>query len=361
MKMTQPKISSRDKKLYVSFSLDGKQIRKSLKLDDTRANRALVQNQIIPQLTLKVHSGEFFKNSNVPTVDEYSRISFENHKYDRKAETTKDYINMYNKHIKPYFGKKQLDSIKVSEINKWKNNLYGNGKKLSTKRVNEIKKVFGTILQDAVEDEIIVSNPVRKSKSLPKHTRKEKDPFTLNEVKQILEASEGQVHNMFSLLFFSGMRTGEMIGLKWSDIDFEKKTITIQRTIGRGIIGKPKTESSIRTIPIIAPLEKPLLDQFKLTGNQKSFVFLNNENTHYFDSSKIRDRTWKNTLKEAGVRYRTIYNTRHTFVSLNLSSGKNILWVSQMIGHKNANITLEHYSKYIPVVNNESTIFDTFN
>lgn len=88
-------------------------------------------------------------------------------------------------------------------------------------------------------------------------------------------------------------------------------------------------------------------------------MFLNQNNTHYFDSSKLRDNTWVKTIQKSGVKYRTIYNTRHTFVSLNLSKGKNILWVSQMIGHKNANITLEHYSKYVPVVDNESSAFDS--
>lgn len=290
MKITQPKINARNGKLYISFSLDGKQIRKSLNLDDNRKNRHFVETVKVPDLMYKINSGEFFKNADMQTVNEYSKVSFENHKHNRKYTTSIDYSNMYNKHIAPYFGEKKLDCIKPSDINRWKNKLYDDGNGLSSKRVNEIKKVFGTILQDALEDEIILSNPVRKSKPLPKHVRKEKDPFSLNEVKLILENSEGQDHNMFAVLFFTGMRTGEMIGLKWDDIDFERNTITIDRTIGRGIISKPKTTSSIRTIPILTPLLKPLKEQYIITGKYNSFVFLNNRLTHYFDSSKIRDR-----------------------------------------------------------------------
>ena len=358
MSITAPKIFARGKKLYISFSANGKQIRKALNKDDTKANRNFVKKKIIPELLNEVYTGKFFKNSNIPTIDDYSKVSFENHKYNRKATTTKDYVNIYKKHIEPYFGSKQLDAVKVSDINKWKNRLY-NELGLSSKRVNDIKKVLGTILQDAFEDEIISSNPVRKSKSLPKHTRKDKEPFTLEEVKLILDSCKGQVHNMFSLLFFTGMRTGEMIGLKWSDIDFDKNTISISRTVGRGIEDKPKTESSIRTIPILKPLLKPLQEQFKLTGHHNSYVFLNKNNTHYFDSSKIRDNTWAKTIEKSGVRYRTIYNTRHTFASTNLSIGKNILWVSQILGHKNANITLEYYAKYVPIADNESSAFDS--
>lgn len=358
IKITKPKIHSRSGKLYLHFSLNGKQQRKSLNLDDNKQNRKRVEIVIIPDLLKKVYSGEIDKNSQIPTMDQFQIISFENHKNDRKAVTTKDYKGMYKKHIQPYFGNHKINNIKVSEVNNWKNKLY-NEIGLSSKRVNEIKKVFGTILQDAIEDEIIDKNPVRKSKALPKHIRKEKEPFTLDEVKDILDNCEGQTKNIISVLFFTGMRTGEMIGLKWEDINFENNTIMIQRTIGRGVEGKPKTESSIRTIPILKPLIEPLKNQFKLTGHKDSYLFLNQRDTHYFDSSKIRDKVWTQTLNKAGVEYRTIYNTRHTFVSLNLSTGKNLLWVSQIIGHKNSNITLEHYSKFIPVVNNENTIFDS--
>jgi len=356
-KITKLKIHNRSGKLYLHFSLNGKQQRKSLNMEDTKENRRIVDIVTIPNMMKRVYSGEFDKSSKIPTLDTYQVVSFENHKNNRKETTTKDYMGMYKKHIQPYFGTRKIDTIKVSEVNSWKNKLYDE-LGLSSKRVNEIKKVFGTIIQDAIEDEIIDRNVVRKSKSLPKHTTKEKDPFSLEEVQSILNNCEGQTKNIFSVLFFTGMRTGEMIGLKWSDIDFKNKTIMIQRTIGRGIEGRPKTQSSIRTIPILNALIEPLRNQFKITGDKNSYVFLNKLNTHYFDSSKIRDRVWVNTLATAKVKYRTIYNTRHTFVSLNLSSGKNLLWVSQIIGHKNSNITLEHYSKYVPVVDNQDTIFD---
>ena len=256
-KITKPKIHNRSGKLYLHFSLNGKQQRKSLNMEDTKANRRVVEFKIIPKMMESVYSGEFEKNNKIPTLDTYQIVSFENHKNNRKETTTKDYTGIYKKHIKPYFGTRKIDTIKVSEVNSWKNKLY-NEIGLSSKRVNEIKKVFGTIIQDAIEDEIIDKNVVRKSKSLPKHTTKEKDPFSLEEVKKILNNCDGQTKNIFSVLFFTGMRTGEMIGLKWKDINFENKTIMIQRTIGRGIEGKPKTQSSIRTIPILQVLIEPL-------------------------------------------------------------------------------------------------------
>lgn len=358
-KMTQPKLFTRGKTLWVRFSLDGEIIRKSLNIQDNKVNRNLANTQIIPLLILKVNTGEFFENdkSKIPTVDEYSIVSFDNHRCERKQTTTTDYQNIYKKHIKPSFGNKRLNKIKVSDINVWKNKLYlelG----LSSKRVNDIKKVLGTIIEDAVRDEIIPSNPVRKSRLLPPHQQKEVEPFSLDEINLILHSAIGQDENLIATLFMTDIRTGELIGLKWSDIDFDKREISIRRTIGRGIENTPKTISSNRTIPILNPLFAYLENQFKITGDKNSYVYLNINGNHFFDSKNIRDGLWKKVLKKAKVIYRIIYQTRHTFCSINLQNGEDLIWVSRILGHKNPRITLEKYSKYIPTNSRKGTIFD---
>jgi len=358
-KMTQPKLYTRGKKLWIRFSLNGEVIKKSLNIEDNKVNQKLAKTQIIPQLILKVNTGEFFESDKqiVPTVDEYSIISFDAHKFERKETTTTDYKNIYKKHIKPSFGKKRLDKIKVSDINVWKNKLYSE-LGLSSKRVNDIKKVLGTIIEDAVMDEIISSNPVRKSRPLPTHQQKDIEPFSLDEISTILNNAEAQDKNLIATLFMTGIRTGELIGLKWSDIDFNKREISINRTIGRGIEGTPKTVSSIRTIPILNSLLPYLQEQFKITGKVKTYLFLNTQNRNFFDSKNIRDGLWKKVLKNANVRYRTVYQTRHTFCSINLQNGEDLIWISRILGHKNPKITLEKYSKYIPSNSVKCTIFD---
>lgn len=358
-KMTQPKLFTRGNKLWVRFSLNTEVIKKSLNIEDSKVNRHLANTQIIPQLILKVNTGEFFENdkSEIPTVDEYSLISFDNHRYERKETTTTDYKNIYKKHIKPHFGSKKLDKIKVSDINVWKNKLFSE-LGLSSKRVNDIKKVLGTIIEDAVMDEIILSNPIRKSKPLPAHQQKEVEPFSLDEIELILHSASGQDKNIIATLFMTGVRTGELIGLKWSDIDFDKREINIKRTIGRGIENSPKTISSIRAVPIFNSLFPYIESQFEITGVKNSYVFLNINENHFFDSKNLRDGLWKKVLIRADVKYRTIYQTRHSFCSINLQNGEDLIWVSRILGHKNPRITLEKYSKYIPTNSRKGTIFD---
>lgn len=104
-------------------------------------------------------------------------------------------------------------------------------------------------------------------------------PFSIDEISTILNSSVGQSRNFFALGFFSGMRSGEMIGLKWEDIDFFKYEIKPQKIRRMGKGGKLKTESSYREIEILDSLLPYLKNQYQLTGSQNSYVFLNKELT----------------------------------------------------------------------------------
>ena len=242
MKITQPKVSTRNNKLYISFSINGKQKRKSLNLDDTKANRNFVQNKYIPELLIKVHTGEFFKNTNVPTVDKYQQRSFEIHKNNRRELTQKHYIQTYNLHIKPYFGNEKITKIKASDLALWQNKLI---EKLSPKRVKSIRTIFNTIFVDAFKDEIISKNPFTLIDGPVSHDIREKIPFSQNEIFSILDGVDNKMKAYFAIGFFTGMRTGEIIGLKWSDINFKDKIIKVQRSRRQGTETLPKTKNSI--------------------------------------------------------------------------------------------------------------------
>ncbi|MFA6191927.1 MAG: tyrosine-type recombinase/integrase [Sulfurimonas sp.] len=268
------KLLERNGKLWITFYHQSNRYRRSLDLDDTKANRKLATNQIIPEITYKLNSGKFFENeikNKVPTVDEYAKISFELHSKSRKISTKYDYEASLRLHISPTFGKKSLDKIKPSDIQLWQNKLLD---KFKPRRVRNIRATFSTIFDDALRDEIIVSNPISKIKT-PKIEKIESKSFLLEEVKLIIETAKNDLKAFVALGFFTGLRSGEMIGLKWEDVDFKKKEIHINRAIRMGVISTPKTKSSVRTIDILNNLMPYLKEQYELTGENNSYVFLN--------------------------------------------------------------------------------------
>ena len=344
MKMTEPKLYTRGVKLWVRFSLNGEVIKRSLNIEDTKANRKLATTQIIPQMLLKVHSGEFFENKIVPTVKEMIDISLKMNRASRKANTHNSYNYTLNKHIIPIFGKRKIDSIKPSELTLWQNDLL---KTLSNRTVINTRIVFYGIFQDALRDEIISKNPFSIIKAPKNIAKKENIPFSKDEIFKILDASPEKIKLFFAIGFFSGMRVGEVTALRFSDIDLENKVIQVRRTRNKGIETTPKTNSSIRNVDILDVLVPYIRNHLNSKRDDINYVFTSNRNEPYSSSTKISSSYWQKILKKLNIQYRSLYQMRHTFASLMIASGEDILWVSNMLGHKNSNITLSTYAKYI--------------
>ena len=330
--------------LYVNYrDKNGKRIRKPLKLENTKANMRLAERKIIPALEEKLENNAFIETT-IPTLDEYAIVSFQMNKGTRSSTTQYGYEIAYKKHISPRLGHLKIDKIKPSDIKLFQSALLDLG--LSPRRIKNVRGVINGILHDALVDELIKKNPVTVTKVV-KLDDPEIHPFSMSEISLILENSEGQSRNFFALGFMSGMRSGEMIGLKWSDIDFLKSEINIVRTRKMGVENTPKTKSSIRTIEILDSLMPFLQEQYEITGMYNSYVFLNQDNEPYHDIRRIRDNVWKKTLEICDLNYRPIYQTRHSFATMMLENGEDILWVSHTLGHKDSSITLKVYARYI--------------
>lgn len=345
VKMTQPKLFKRGVKLWVRFSLNGENIRKPLNLEDSKANRKIAENQIIPQMILKVHSGEFFENKIVPTIKQMIDMSLSMNRANRKQATHTNYNMILNKHVIPVFGKRKIDSIKPSDLIQWQNNLLVT---LSSQSAITTRIVFHGIFEDALRDELIEKNPFALVKA-PKVTNpKEIEPFTKDEIFKILEIAPDEIKAFFAIGFFTGMRTGEILALRYYNIDLKNRIITVNRTRNKGIETIPKTLSSFRDVEILNVLLPYLKNHIKkYKQSEDDYLFLTRKGSPYYSTTRISEIYWKKILIDLNLKYRTPYQMRHTFASMMISSGEDILWVSSMLGHKNANITLEAYAKYI--------------
>ncbi|WP_033760609.1 tyrosine-type recombinase/integrase [Helicobacter pylori] len=179
------------------------------------------------------------------------------------------------------------------------------------------------------------------------------EPFSLEEVKTIIENAESiRLKAFLMVAFFTGMRTGEQLALTWEDIDFNEKTITINKSLNElGQITTPKNKPSIREIDLLEPVEK-ILKELKESEPNKKFVFISVPKR-----STMFQRAFRSLLRALNLKERKFYTTRHTFASLMLSQGEEAMWVSKTLGHKDLNTTYKTYSHYIPKQDKERAKF----
>ncbi len=332
--------------LWIDFYHQSERIRRSLGLDDTKANRKYAQNQVIPELVYKLNSGMFFDKEEdkkkVPTIGQYIAISLEMHCHERREKTNRDYANFYKWYIEPHFAHKRLDEIKASHINLWQNELL---KTLTAKTIKHARTVLNIMFTDAMRDEIIDKNPMALVK-VPKEAFKIIKPFSIAEVKKIIDHAPEQMKAFFAIGFYTGMRTGEIIGLKWEDIDFVHEVISIRRSRRQGKEDLPKTMSSIRDVDILEVLMPYLLAHRKICSSKSLYLFETYEGKPYNDAEKIRYHVWKKILKELDLPYQQLYHMRHTFATVMIENGEDILWVSNMLGHRDSVVTLNRYARF---------------
>ncbi|MCK5111082.1 MAG: site-specific integrase [Arcobacteraceae bacterium] len=334
----------RGNKIYVQGSLDGEFKRYSTGKEANKLNLSWIKKNHQKEL-LRIHDLKTKPKKQSTNFIEYALSNLELKASGRKAGTIKDYNKIFKGKIQPFFKNYDLNDIKRNDLMIWQNNLVKDG--LAGKTINSIRGVFNFILEEARKDEIIEKNYFtlvdRVKTKAPDIT-----PFSLDEVKLMLsKANECWQKNLIQVAFFTGLRSGELLGLKWEDINFVSKTISIKRAIRDGKIDTPKTQSSIRTIDMLPLVEDALLKQKANTYLRNSFVFLNYLGNHLYDNASIRRGFWKNILMLTGLDHRDMYQTRHTFASIMISRGEDILWVSQILGHSNPNITLSIYAKFI--------------
>ncbi|GAA7155717.1 hypothetical protein BD0047_09750 [Helicobacter pylori] len=180
------------------------------------------------------------------------------------------------------------------------------------------------------------------------------EPFSLEEVKTILEnAPSLRLKAFLMVAFFTGLRTGEQLALMWEDIDFNEKTITINKSLNElGQITSPKNKPSVREVDLLEPVGKILKELQESEPANKKFVFID-----MLKRSSVFQRHFKKLLKALNLKDRKLYTTRHTFASLMLNQGEEAMWVSKTLGHKDLNTTYKTYSHYIPKQDKERAKF----
>ena len=279
---------------------------------------------------------------------EYIDFYFEYKKTELKSSSLHKYKGILNNYIYPYFGNlSPKEANNIHNIRKFLLNIHNQSIKgeLSSKFIKDIVSVLRGCLDEAFYDEAIEKNNIDLLRAI-KSQKPEINPFSAKEVKKLLKYSKGWFRVYLFVAFYTGMRTGEILALELKDIDLRSNIISITKTRGKFGVTKPKNLYSIRDIPIFLPLKNVLLEYTKTCDTQ--YLFVNQFNKPFNTASNITKRHFNPLLKKLRLKKRRLYETRHTFATNMLDSGKfKVNEISKMLGHANSQMIFNRYTKFI--------------
>jgi integrase len=252
-------------------------------------------------------------------------------------------------HLLPHFGDRPIGTITKADILAFRTKLADlpgrTGPKMSAKRINGILAPMRQILAEAADRYGFVS-PALNLKPL-RLRKTDVEPFTLEQVQQMLNTVRPDWRHYFTVRFFTGMRTGEAHGLKWKYVDFDKRLILVRETFVLGEDEYTKTDSSQRDIQMTQVVFEALRAQHAATGHLGDYVFCNRE-AKPLDNDNFGSRVWYPLLRYLGLKKRRPYQMRHTAATLWLASGEAPEWIARQLGHSSTEMLFRVYSRYVP-------------
>lgn len=340
--------------------LTGKRKRVSFRADTTDREEA---EAMLIMKKAEYLSGEMLMPSEKTVagfLDEYLRDYV---KIQSSPATVRDYESVIERYLKPMFGKIKLQKLQRTHVqqvyNQWRQKSNASDKPLKATTVKHINRVFKAALNIAVELEYIKKNPtnhIKIGKDLDEH---DLDVYTVEEIKALQEAVKGTDMELpVALLFDCIMRRGELLGLSFSDIDFENKTVTIRHSFVESadskcpVLKDCKTDGSYRKL-VVSDYTMKLLKRQKIWYNRNRMKFgekFENSNRVVCQENgktflpKSFTYKWMRTLKKHGLRHIKLHGTRHSAISLLLSQGIPLHIVQKRAGHQDPKITLSVYS-----------------
>lgn len=298
------------------------------------------------------------------TVDKYFENWLEEIKYEVKPNTYRGYCGNMKNHIIPYFKAKklliqELKPYHLEEYYKHKlnpNSKLNNQEALSHTTIKHHHQNISKALADAVRKGIINYNPAASARTPKAESFKGNflNPMQLKELLILFKGSAIELPVILSAVY--GFRRSEVLGLKWSHIDFVNRTITICETLQQGTGGNytdtPKTESSYRTLPMTDDVYK-LLENHRNIQSQKRKLLGNYYNVNdyvcTFDNGQVispnyLSRTFHSTISKSSLPLIRFHDLRHSVASNLLNKGFSVVQVAEWLGHSSSSTTLKFYA-----------------
>lgn len=331
--------------------------------------RKEVQDKLATALN-EIKQGTFI-TAPTQTVEQFVKDWLENtQRRSVKPRTYERYEEIMRLHVIPALGRHQLQKLSAQHLRAFYTKKLDSG--LSATTVTHFHNVLHKALKDAVRWGLVSRN-VCDLVSPPRRERYEIQALTLEQVHRLLDAAKGHyMEALFYLALATGMRRGELMGLKWQDIDFAQGVLQVRRILsriptkmpGKGYVeAEPKTQKSRRSI-VIAPFALDALKQHRkrqLEAKLKAgpdwqehdYVFCTSIGTYLNPTYDIL-RQLKILLKNAGLPDIRFHDLRHSAATLLLAAGVHPKVVQEILGHSNISMTMDVYSHVLPTMQQDA-------
>ncbi len=293
------------------------------------------------------------------TVDEYLDRWLKDVQDTVRQSTYERYGQLVELHMGPALGRIKLKDLTPAHVRWFYRECLDSG--LAPATVHKLHVVLHKALKAAATDGLVPRNAAAGLK-LPKISREEITPLDQKQARKLLEAAHGaRLEALYVLALTTGMRQGELLALKWQDVDLERGVLRVRRTLTRAgktfVPGEPKTKNSCRAIRLTAGALRALRNHLSLQLGEMErmgslyepggLIFATERGT-VINPSNLRNRSFKPLLKRAGVPPIRFHDLRHTCATLLLSKDVNPKIVSELLGHASVSITLDIYSHLMP-------------
>lgn len=362
--------------LFLDFKHQGKRIREQTALADTPTNRKRLQ-KVLDRIEAEIATGTFdyAKTFGKPLESRHPATTagsstareprggsqdpfFREFALQWLAESEVSWRRSYivtqkgalEKYLLPHFGDKRVSSITKADVLAFRASLAkvparAASHTLSHRRINAIMKPLRQILNEAA-DRFEFTTSFQNIKPL-KIKRSDVMPFSLEEVQRILQTVRADYRHYFVVRFFTGMRTGEVHGLKWKYVDFEKRLILVRESLVLNEDDDLKTDGSVRDIQMSQMVFDALKAQRQASDEFSTYVFSNREGKP-LDNKNMIARVWSPLLRHLGLTPRRPYQMRHTAATLWLAAGESPEWIARQLGHSSTEMLFRVYSRYVP-------------
>lgn len=342
--------------IQIAFTYKGKRCRESLRLAPTGENLKYA-NQRRFEILSKIERGSFDYPTEFPesrsamarasktgchiTVGEAMNQWLISCQKRCAYSTVRGYTSAVRYYLEPRWGHYTLDEMNRQEIEDWINSLT-----VSAKRINNTLIPLRQVMERAYLDGTIDNNPMTRIRNLKVQTR-EPEPFTLEEIDRILSVLEGSPKYAVQFGFWTGLRTSELLALRWENVSIKEGYAVIKVALVHGRLKEPKTSSGKRKIQLNHKAIHALIEQEAIRTNSE-FVFTDPKTADRWKSDQpFRKRVWLPALAKAEVKYRECYQMRHTYASQMLTSGSDPTWLSFQMGHTDWGMIRKIYARWI--------------